>query len=279
MPNQAPDQETVVIERRDDGVLLLTLNRPESLNALNTELNTSLTNALADAAGDPDVRCVAITGAGRAFCAGGDVKSMRERSTEEGMGPDGEYRMEIAAQSIQRRQLGISGALHTMAKPTVALVNGYAMGAGFSIALACDVRLCSENAKFAMAFRNVGLPGDFGGAYFLPRVVGQGIAREIFFSGEVLDAERAKAVGLANRVYPADDFLADALTYAGRLAQGPTRALGRMKANLNRSGEDSTMEEIFMREAVTTRHSRNDQDHRDAVQAFINGDKPVFGGR
>ena len=187
--------------------------------------------------------------------------------------------MEIAVESLQRRQLRISGALHTMAKPTVALVNGFAVGAGFSIALACDLRLCSENAKFGMAFRNVGLPGDFGGAYFLPRIVGQGLAREIYFTGDIIDAERAKAMGLANQVYPDADFLADALTYAGRLAQGPTKALGRTKANLNRSGEDSTMEEIFMREALSTRMSRDDQDHRDAIQAFIYGDKPVFSGR
>ena len=155
---------------------------------------------------------------------------------------------------MQDRQLETSGLLHTMPKPTVALVNGYAMGAGFSFALACDLRLCSEKAKFGMAFRNVGLPGDFGGAYFLPRVVGQGLAREIYFSGEVIDAQRAHAIGLANRVYPADDFLAEALAYAGRLAQGPTKALGRMKANLNRSGEGAGMEEILMLEADQHAH-------------------------
>ena len=271
--------DTVLVEHRDDGVALITLNRPERLNALNGELTVALTDALAAAAADPDVRCVALTGAGRAFCAGGDVRSMEKRSAQEGAGADGEYRMEIAVESLQRRQLRISGALHTMAKPTVALVNGFAVGAGFSIALACDLRLCSENAKFGMAFRNVGLPGDFGGAYFLPRIVGQGLAREIYFTGDIIDAERAKAMGLANQVYPDADFLADALTYAGRLAQGPTKALGRTKANLNRSGEDSTMEEIFMREALSTRMSRDDQDHRDAIQAFIYGDKPVFSGR
>ena len=130
------------------------------------------------------MRCVALTGQGRAFCAGGDVKSMRDRSQQEGIGPDGEYHTDVAIRAMQDRQLETSGLLHTMPKPTVALVNGYAMGAGFSFALACDLRLCSEKAKFGMAFRNVGLPGDFGGAYFLPRVVGQGLAREIYFTGE-----------------------------------------------------------------------------------------------
>ena len=271
--------DTVLVDRRDDGVALVTLNRPESLNAMNTDLSDALRATLAELAGDPDVRCVALTGQGRAFCAGGDVKSMRDRTTQEGIGPDGEFRVEIAIRSIQARQMETSGILHTMPKPTVALVNGYAMGAGFSLALACDLRLCSEKAKFGMAFRNVGLPGDFGGAYFLPRVVGQGLAREIFFGGEVVDAERARAIGLANRVYPADDFLAEGLSYAGRLAQGPTKALGRMKANLNRSGEGSGMEEMLMAEAVNTRMSRQDDDHTGAIEAFIRGDTPVFRGR
>ncbi|PZC49593.1 MAG: 2-(1,2-epoxy-1,2-dihydrophenyl) acetyl-CoA isomerase [Chloroflexi bacterium] len=271
--------DTVLLDQRSDGVLLVTLNRPESLNAINTELSTALRETLAAAAQDPDVRCVALTGAGRAFCAGGDVKSMRERSYQEGLGSDGEYHTEIAIAAMEARQTGVSGILHTMPKPTVALVNGFAMGAGFAIALACDLRLCSEKAKFGMAFRNVGLPGDFGGSYFLPRIVGQGVAREIFFSGEPITMDRAEALGLANRVYTADDFLPQALEYVSRLGQGPTKALGRMKANLNRSGEDSTMEEILTSEAVMTRMSRDDADHTGAVQAFIQGDKPVFSGR
>ena len=153
------------------------------------------------------------------------------------------------------------------------------LGAGFAMALACDLRLCAENAKFGMAFRNVGLPGDFGGAYFLPRVVGQGVAREIFFSGEPITMDRAEALGLANRVYAKDEFLPQALEYVSRIGQGPTKALGRMKANLNRSGEDSTMEEILLAEARATRLSRDDADHSNAVQAFIDGEKPVFSGR
>ena len=194
--------DTVLVDRREDGVALVTLNRPESLNAMNTDLSDALRATLAELAADPAVRCVALTGQGRAFCAGGDVKSMRDRTTQEGIGPDGEYHADVAIRAMQDRQLETSGLLHTMPKPTVALVNGYAMGAGFSFALACDLRLCSERAKFGMAFRNVGLPGDFGGAYFLPRVVGQGLAREIYFTGELIDAERAQAIGLVNRVYP-----------------------------------------------------------------------------
>ena len=271
--------DTVLVDRRDDGVALVTLNRPESLNAMNTDLSNALRAALGELAEDAAVRCVALTGQGRAFSAGGDVKSMRERSRQEGIGPDGEYHADVAIRTMQARQIETSGLLHTMPKPTVALVNGYAIGAGFCFALACDVRLCSEKAKFGMAFRNVGLPGDFGGSYFLPRVVGQGLAREIFFGGEVIDAERAHAIGLANRVYPADDFLAEGLAYAGRLAQGPTKALGRMKANLNRSGEGAGLEEVLMSEAINTRMSRDDRDHAGAVEAFIRGDKPVFSGR
>ncbi|MXY79776.1 MAG: enoyl-CoA hydratase [Chloroflexi bacterium] len=227
--------DTVLVERRDDGVALVTLNRPESLNAMNTDLSDALRAALAELAEDAAVRCVALTGQGRAFSAGGDVKSMRERSRQEGIGPDGEYHADVAIRTMQARQLETSGLLHTMPKPTVALVNGYAIGAGFCFALACDVRLCSEKAKFGMAFRNVGLP--------------------------------------------ADDFLAEGLAYAGRLAQGPTKALGRMKANLNRSAEGAGLEEVLMSEAINTRMSRDDHDHAGAVEAFIRGDKPVFSGR
>ena len=264
---------------KKDGIGWVILNRPEKRNAMSPALHSDMNEALDIMADDDDVKVVVLTGAGRAFCAGGDVKSMGERSAQDGIGPDGEYRLELGTAAMERRQLKISGVLHTMAKPTIALVNGFAMGAGFSIALACDLRVCAEIAKFGMAFRNVGLPGDFGGAYFLPRIVGQGVAREIFFTGDVFDAERAKAIGVVNHVYPADGFLGEALDYAGRLAQGPTKALGRMKANLNRSGEDSTMEEILAREALTTRMSRNDADHHDAVQAFINGGKTAFRGR
>ncbi len=279
VPAEAGASETVLIDRRSDGVALVTLNRPESLNALNYAIGHALIAALADLGADAAVRCVALTGAGRAFCAGGDVKSMRERSRAEGTGADGVFRIERAAAGMQRRQLGASGALHRMAKPTVALVNGHAVGAGMSLALACDLRLCSEKAKFAMAFRNVGLSGDYGGTYFLPRIVGEGLAREIFFTGATIEAERAREIGLANQVYAHDDFMTQALDFCSRLAQGPTLALGRMKGNLNRSSAAATMEEVFELEAFNTRFSGADADHRDAVQAFNEGQKPVFRGR
>ncbi|MEE9278174.1 MAG: enoyl-CoA hydratase [Dehalococcoidia bacterium] len=271
--------ETILLDKRSDGIALITLNRPDSLNALNGELSRELSEALADCDGDPAVRCIALTGAGRAFCAGGDVKSMRERTLQEGAGPDGTFRLENAVNGLKQRQWQISGVLHTMSKPTVAIVNGFAVGAGMSIALACDLRVCSDRARFGTAFRGVGLSGDYGGSYFLPRLIGAGLARELYFTGEVIDAERARELGIANRVVPHDDLMEEALTFCATLAGGPTRALGRMKANLNLSEQGATLEDVLAQEALTMRFSGQDDDHRNAAHAFVEKRQPVFEGR
>lgn len=274
----------VLIDRRPDGVALITLNRPESLNAMGGELIPLLSRYLAECEEDRDVRCVAITGAGRAFCAGGDVRNMQRRNDRqpvqgETAAPDDTVaRLEFQVRDLRSRQDAVSLRLHTMPKPTVALVNGHAVGAGMSVALACDLRVCGPGAKFGTAFRNVGLSGDFGGSYFLQRLVGAGKARELYFTAEVMDARRALELGIANRVFDGDDWLDQGLAFCAKLAAGPTGSFGRMKANLNMAGL-SGLKEALDHEALNMRISGMSNDSREAVAAFVEKREPRFTGQ
>ncbi|MCE7927036.1 MAG: enoyl-CoA hydratase [Chloroflexi bacterium CFX7] len=272
----------VLIEKRPDGVALITLNRPESLNAMGGRLIPMLGEYLAECESDRGVRSIAITGAGRAFCAGGDVKGMQARN--EGGSGDGERprdnfaaAFEVLVRDLRAAQDAVSLKLHTIGKPTVALVNGHAVGAGMSVALACDLRICSDRAKFGTAFRNVGLSGDFGGSYFLQRLVGAGVARELYFTGEILDATRALELGIANRVVPGERLMEEGLAFCAKLAQGPTATYARMKANLNLA-ESSTLKELLDQEAMLMRLSGMSSDSREAVRAFVEKREPRFIG-
>ena len=199
--------DDVLIETHD-GVAKITLNRPESLNAMGGALMPMLAQYLSDVSSDRSVRCVVLTGAGRAFCAGGDVKGMaagRDILTTNGSAAaetSAAAALAAGVQGLRASQRATSLVLHTMPKPTIAMVNGHAVGAGLSLALACDIRVASENAKLGTIFRNVGFSGDFGGSYFLQKLVGTGKARELYFTGEVLSAADAMAIGMVNRVVP-----------------------------------------------------------------------------
>lgn len=273
----------VLFEKRPDGVALITLNRPESLNAMGGELMPLLGRYLAECEGDRDVRCVAITGAGRAFCAGGDVRGMQRRN--EGQAAGGEARpgrspvagLEAGVRDLRGSQDAVSLRLHTLPKPTVALVNGHAVGAGMSVALACDIRICGENAKFGTAFRNVGLSGDFGGSFFLQRLVGAGRARELYFTAAIIDARRALELGIANAVVPQETLLEEGLAFCAKLAAGPTATYGRMKANLNLA-ETAGLQAVLDQEAMNMRLSGLSPDSREAVLAFVEKREPRFAG-
>ncbi len=273
----------LLLERRD-GVALVTLNRPETLNAMGGELVPRLAEALAAVEADPGVRCVAITGAGRAFCAGGDIRGMQERNDRMAAAAAAEGPGAVIAEldrlvaELRDRHRAITLRIHTMPKPVVALVNGPAVGAGFSIALACDIRLASDRARFGAAFRNVGLPGDFGGSYFLPRLCGAGVARELYFTAEVFDAARALELRIVNRVIPHDELLTEGLAFCARLAQGPTAAYARMKANLH-FAETATLEQLLDHEALHMRLAGFSFDSREAVAAFLEKREPRFTGR
>jgi 2-(1,2-epoxy-1,2-dihydrophenyl)acetyl-CoA isomerase len=258
-----------LIETIEDGVATLTFNRPERMNALSTPIMEGLLHGLPRLAGDPGVRVIVLTGAGRAFCAGGDVKSMAE---------GGEERSAAEATARLRSRMEVSRILHELPKPTIAMINGPAAGAGLAFALACDLRIASASARLVTAFVKVGFSGDFGGSFFLTRLVGTAKARELYFTGRPVDAEEALSLGLVNRVVP-DDQLGDAtMELARSLAQGPQIALSLMKRNLN-CAETSGLAELLDLEAANQVLTGRTEDHREAAKAFVEKRAPVFVGR
>jgi len=258
-----------LIETIEDGVATLTFNRPERMNALSTPIMEGLLHGLPRLAGDPGVRVIVLTGAGRAFCAGGDVKSMAE---------GGEERSAAEATARLRSRMEVSRILHELPKPTIAMVNGPAAGAGLAFALACDLRIASASARLVTAFVKVGFSGDFGGSFFLTRLVGTAKARELYFTGRPVDAQEALSLGLVNRVVP-DDQLADAtMELARSLAQGPQIALSLMKRNLN-CAESSGLAELLDLEAANQVLTGRTEDHREAAKAFVEKRAPMFIGR
>ena len=282
--------DDVLFEKRSDGVGLITLNRPESMNAMGGKLMPMLMQHLEQCRWDKEVRAVVLTGNGRAFCAGGDVKEMGQRRApgEEGParpagGGDGGQpasiigAMDEAVAGLRESQFRTSYVLHTMPKPTIAMVNGYAVGAGLSLALACDLRVASDQARFGTAFRNVGLSGDFGGSFFLPRLVGMGKARELYFTAEMIDANEALRLGMVNRVAPHDQLAEGTLAFAAKLAAGPTGTYARMKQNLNLA-QHVDLKTLLDVEALHMRLSGMSNDSREAVRAFIEKREPKFQG-
>jgi 2-(1,2-epoxy-1,2-dihydrophenyl)acetyl-CoA isomerase len=272
----------LLFEKRPDGVALLTMNRPESLNAMGGDLMLLLARHLDECARDRSIRCVALTGAGRGFCAGGDVKNMQTRNAPPADGASGRPANFVGQLEESTRQLRVSHnetvlKLHTIGKPTVALVNGVAVGAGLGLALGCDVRIVSDKARFGTAFKNVGLSGDYGSSYFLPRLIGAGRAREMYFTAEMIDAERAYELGIANRVVPHDALLEEGLAFCAKLASGPTATYARMKANLNFAAT-ATLPELLDQEALNMRMSGLSPDSREAVAAFVEKREPQFIG-
>ena len=270
-----------LLEKRPDGVAVITLNRPESLNSLGGDIIPLLEAHLLDCEHDPAVRAVALTGAGRAFCAGGDIGGMQrrnDRQTEDASSLVSTIaHLERLTRELKHSHRVTSLKLHTMGKPTVALVNGHAVGAGMSLALACDIRICSDKAKFGTAFRNVGLSGDYGGSYFLPRIVGPSKARELYFSAEILDASRALELGIASRVVAAESLMQEGLAFCAKLAAGPTGAYGRMKDNLA-FAETATLAQLLDHEAAHQRLGGMSADSREAVAAFLDKREPRFTG-
>jgi 2-(1,2-epoxy-1,2-dihydrophenyl)acetyl-CoA isomerase len=277
--------DDVLIDKRADGVALITLNRPESLNSMGGMLMPMLAGYLADVSRDRNVRCVVLTGAGRAFCAGGDVKGMAAGRdavlNPGGGGAPGESSpastFARGVEMLRESQHSTSLVLHTMPKPAIAAVNGHAVGAGLSLALACDIRVASDRAKLGTIFRNVGFSGDFGGSYFLPRLVGNGKARELYFTGEILSAADALAIGMVNRVVEHEQLLDETLKFAAQLAAGPTLAYARMKENLNRA-EDCDLKTLLDQEALNMNLSSTTSDHREAAKAFVEKRQPTFRG-
>jgi len=256
-----------------DGVAVLTMNRPQRRNALSPAMLAALARVLAEVEADDEVGCVVLTGAGGAFCAGGDVKAMAERS-----GQDGQRSVDAAVQRQRLTHRATSGRLWQMPKPTVAALPGPAAGAGLSLALACDLRYAVDGAVLTTAFARVALAGDFGGTWFLTRLVGSAKAKELYFFSERISAAEAERLGLVNAVFPAVTFQAEVMERARRLAAGPRLTLRFMKENLNRAvgGE---LGECLDLEATHHLHTGQTGDHREAARAFVDKREPVFRDR
>jgi 2-(1,2-epoxy-1,2-dihydrophenyl)acetyl-CoA isomerase len=256
--------ETVLTEDRE-GVRVITLNRPDVLNAFDAKLGEELLDALAKADGDAQVRCVVLTGAGRAFCSGADLRGHTPGETSLGA-------------LLRARYNRIILRLRTTEKPVVAAVNGVAAGAGCNLALAADLRVASDRASFIEVFTRVGLIPDSGGTWLLPRFVGVGRALEMMFFAEPVDAAAAERLGLVNRVVPADDLMPRALEWAARLAQGPTRAYGLIKRGVDRALA-LDLRGALEYEAYLQEIAGRSEDHREGVASFLAKRAPAYVGR
>src|SRR3954462_1718725 len=254
----------------EDGVMKLTFNRPEAMNALSRDMMNAFSESLEEAASSRAIGCVVVRGQGeKAFCAGGDVKSMAA-------GRDQEKTYEDKVHDIRIR-MQVSELLHERGKPTIAMVNGVAAGAGLSIALAADMRFAGKSARMTTAFAKVGFSGDFGSHYFLHKLVGTAKARELYFSAEILNAEQIEKLGLANRIVEDDKLDGETMVFAKKLAAGPCVAWWHVKKNM-KVAEEGTLPEALDSEAARMIRTGETEDHKEAARAFVEKRAPVFKG-
>jgi 2-(1,2-epoxy-1,2-dihydrophenyl)acetyl-CoA isomerase len=258
----------------DDGVAVITMNRPGRRNAMSQAMMSAMAAVLAQVETDEAVGCVVLTGAGGAFCAGGDVKGMAAAADGDGSGRS----LDAAIHRQRLSQRATSGRLWNMPKPTIAAIPGPAAGAGLSLALACDLRYAVPGAVLTTAFSRVAFSGDYGGTWFLTRLVGSGKAKELYYFSERLSAEQAERLGIVNAVFPAPDFEREVMARARRLAAGPSIAYRYMKENLNRAvtGELGDCMDLEVTHHV---HTGLTEDHREAARAFVDKREPRFHGR
>ncbi len=264
-----------LIETREDGVATLTMNRPEARNALSGEMQAGLAEAIPRLAADRSVRAIVLTGAGGAFCAGGDVKGFAARTSA--APPAGGVDIEARVHGL-RAGMEVVRWLREAPKPTLAVIPGAAAGAGLSLALACDLRIAANEAKLTTAFSKVGLSGDYGGTYFLTHLVGAAKARELFFTADVITGEEALRLGVVNRAVPREEIEEAGRAWARQLAGLPTVAIGYMKRNLN-AAEHATLSEVLDIEAQNMVRTQTTEDHKVASAAFVRKESPVFQGR
>jgi 2-(1,2-epoxy-1,2-dihydrophenyl)acetyl-CoA isomerase len=268
--SQAPQSSSpALLENRHGSITTLVMNRPTRLNALNNELSTSLNEALVRIANDRTTNVVILTGAGRAFCAGGDLSEIgrgRERGDTSELAP------------ILRSGMQAVLNIRTMPQPVIAAVNGPAAGAGMNLALAADIRIATEESVFGQNFANVGLFPDYGGTYFLPQLVGPSIAAEMFYTGEMIDAKTAHRLGLLNHVYPFDHFEAEVHTLAQKIASGPHLAIRAVKHTLF-ARDKGELEQALEREVEFQLKCFHSEDCREGIRAFLEKRPPKFEGR
>jgi 2-(1,2-epoxy-1,2-dihydrophenyl)acetyl-CoA isomerase len=258
-----------LLEATENGVAWLTLNRPERLNALSPAMTAGLSEALQRLSTDNEVGAIVITGAGRGWCAGGDVKTMEGRR----LGQTFEDRVEGLRQAHQLPLL-----MRSIPKVIIAMINGPVAGAGLGLALACDLRVAGKSARFGTAFARIGYSGDYGGSWSLTRLVGTAKARELYFLADVIDADKANDLGMINKLVDDDALRDETLALARRIADGPRVALGYMKRNLL-AAETEPFATVLEMEALHQARCAFTDDHKEAVAAFTEKRRPVFTGR
>ena len=258
----------------DDGVAVLTMNRPERRNALSLPMLDAMARVLADVEVDDDIGCVILTGAGGAFCAGGDVKGMA--ASYDGAAAPRSFDAAIHRQRLSQR--ATSGKIWEMPKPVIAALPGAAAGGGLALALACDLRYAAESAFITTAFAKVGFAGDYGGIWFLSRLIGTAKARELYYFSDRVDSTEALRLGIVNDVFPDESFEADVRARARRIAEGPRIAYRYMKENFNRSMNGDLLECMDM-EAAHHNRTGQTEDHREAARAFAEKRPPTFNNR
>ena len=258
--------ETITVER-DGNLGWVRINRPERLNAFAGDMRDRLDDALREMDANDAVRCVAITGVGRAFSTGGDVQVMADLARTKDV---------ASFEELVRTGIRVVKRIDGMRKPVIAAVNGAAAGAGACLALACDLRIASQNATIGLTFVRVGLHPDWGGAYFLPRVIGSALAAELVMTGGMISARRAERLGLFNRVVPADDLESAVRGLAGQIAGGPPEVIADAKRTLRRSLA-ADLDEILEMEASAQVRAFQSADFDEGIQAFLEKRAPRFG--
>lgn len=260
--------DEVILTSVTDRIATLVFNRPDKLNALSMDLIAGSIDALNRWGRDPEIGCIVVTGAGRAFCAGGDVSTMAQDDNET---------LEQKIDKLRQMQ-ELSWLLYNIPKVTIAAVNGFAMGAGLGVCLSCDLRIASDKAKFGTAYAKVGYGGDFGTTWMLTQYAGGPKAKELFFLGDIIDAAEAHRLGLVNRIIAHDNLEAEVKDIAARVAHGPLTSYRYMKANVNLASS-TDFKTLLDREAETHMRCSMTSDHKEGVRAFLEKREPKFTGR
>ena len=282
MSNESASSQQHLIETQHGHLTVLTMNRPEALNAFSPSMMAGLNEALPRLAEDSDCRALMLTGVGRAFSAGGDVKGFAANAGSSD-GEDGTGIANVSVPTEEQRALGLRRSteivevLHSMPKPTIAAIPGVAAGGGFSLAMACDIRIASSDARFTTAFNKLGLSGDYGGTYFLTQLVGTAKARELYLTSDIIGADEAHRIGIVNQVFEKDSFADEALEFAGKLAAMPPISSRLMKQNMN-SALTADLASVLDLEATNMITCFDSNDHKAGAMAFVTKKPPVFTG-